>query len=88
MALDKAGVYDHAITIWHNKPDIEQTWDIFITHFNLAIICSEVDLKEAACAASLRILKERNRMPQNKSWPKSTLLGTIVCKITCTSLIF
>jgi hypothetical protein len=34
MALDKAGVYDHAITIWHDKPDAEQTWDIFIAHFN------------------------------------------------------
>jgi hypothetical protein len=34
VSLDKAGVYDHAITIWHDKPDIEQTWDIFIAHFN------------------------------------------------------
>jgi hypothetical protein len=34
MALKKAGVYDHAITIWHDKPDIEQTRDIFIIHFN------------------------------------------------------
>jgi hypothetical protein len=34
MALEKAGVYDHAITIWHDKPENEQIWDSFITHFN------------------------------------------------------
>jgi hypothetical protein len=34
VSLDKAGVYDHAITTWHDKPEIEQTWDIFIAHFN------------------------------------------------------
>jgi hypothetical protein len=34
VALDKAGVYDHAITILHDKSDIEQTWDICIAHFN------------------------------------------------------
>jgi hypothetical protein len=34
MALDKSGVYDHAITIWYDKPDVDQTWDNFVIHFN------------------------------------------------------
>ncbi len=32
-ALRKAGVYDHAITAWEDKPLTEQTWAIFQTHF-------------------------------------------------------
>jgi hypothetical protein len=32
-ALRKAGVYDHAITAWEDKPIAEQTWAIFQTHF-------------------------------------------------------
>jgi hypothetical protein len=34
MALEKAGVYNHAIIIWHDKPDTEQTWDNCVTPFN------------------------------------------------------
>ena len=34
QALAKAGVYTHAIETWHDKPDVEQTWANFITHFN------------------------------------------------------
>jgi hypothetical protein len=32
-ALRKAGVYDHAITAWEDKPIAEQTWAIFQSHF-------------------------------------------------------
>jgi hypothetical protein len=32
-ALRKAGVYEHAISAWEDKPIAEQTWVIFQTHF-------------------------------------------------------
>jgi hypothetical protein len=33
QALRSAGVYAHAITTWDDKPDAEQTWANFQTHF-------------------------------------------------------
>jgi hypothetical protein len=33
-ALNKAGVYDHAIENWYNKPEADQTWDNFVLYFN------------------------------------------------------
>jgi hypothetical protein len=33
-ALNKAGVYDHAIENWYDKPEVDQTWDNFVLHFN------------------------------------------------------
>jgi hypothetical protein len=33
-ALQKAGVYDHAITTWYDKDTADHTWAIFILHFN------------------------------------------------------
>jgi hypothetical protein len=33
-AFRKAGVYDHAITTWEDKPLTDQTWENFHTHFN------------------------------------------------------
>jgi hypothetical protein len=33
-ALTKAGVYDHAIENWYNKPEDEQTWETCLLHFN------------------------------------------------------
>jgi hypothetical protein len=33
-ALNKAGVYDHAIKNWYDKPEVDQTWDNFVLHFN------------------------------------------------------
>jgi hypothetical protein len=31
-ALEKAGVYDHPLTIWRDKPDAERTWEKFVPH--------------------------------------------------------
>jgi hypothetical protein len=33
-ALQKAGVYDHAITTWYDKDTDDHTWPNFILHFN------------------------------------------------------
>jgi hypothetical protein len=33
VALRKAGVYEHAITSWEDKPMADQTWATFQTHF-------------------------------------------------------
>jgi hypothetical protein len=32
-ALQKAGVYDHAITTWYDKDEIDHTWPNFMLHF-------------------------------------------------------
>jgi hypothetical protein len=32
-ALRKAGVYGHAIDTWYDKPEADQTWDNYQTHF-------------------------------------------------------
>jgi hypothetical protein len=34
IALRQAGVYAHAIQTWDDKPDAEQTYDLFKTHFS------------------------------------------------------
>jgi hypothetical protein len=33
VALQKAGVYSHAITTWYDKDEDDQTWDLFQAHF-------------------------------------------------------